>query len=548
MSGPHQIRALLSLQRKAMVNAFCEHASRNGLGVSILISTLWYGVWLSLAGICWVTPHYIGVADIEEALPGLLLFAMGYWQLSPIVTLSLGVSIDMRKLTYYPASTPTLFVVECLLRIWTGIEIIIVLCGLFLGLITAGSAHPGLLAVAFILFVTLNVFISAGMRNLIERIFRKRLLREAVLVLLVTATVLPQMIFYSTEFRSVAQLAVRNKVEIPLWISPPGLAAAVGKGQATTPDVLIFLAMIVASALFGYFVFSGTNRMAASESAADQAPRPAAQGAFDKVFGPLTAFLLRMLPDPVGALTEKEIKYLWRSPRFRTPFFMGFTFAVIAWAPIMHQIKPPYGDWMRASAPSMISMYAFLLLGPVLFLNRFGFDRAASRFYFWMPLEVTQLMLAKNLATAFFCYCELFLISAICAVIGMQITVRSVIEAVCIGAISLLWLLAVGNQMSVREPVPSNPDRVSHSSAGNGLRGVVQFIAFPLSLSPVFAALAYRFFGGSDLGFVSILGGAAGSGVIVYYLSFLNASAYGLANRETIVGRLSSGQGPLAAE
>lgn len=548
MSGFAQIRALLSLQRKAMANAFREHADRNGLGVSILISALWYGVWLSLAGICWVTPHYIGVADIEEALPGLLLFAMGYWQLSPIVTLSLGVSIDMRKLAYYPVPTPTLFVVECLLRIWTGIEIIAVLCGLFLGLITAGSAHPALLAVALILFVTLNVFLSAGMRNLIERIFRKRLLREAVLVLLVTATVLPQMIFFSSQFRSFTQSAVKNHVEIPLWISPPGLAAAVAQGQATTPDVLIFLAMILGSALFGYFFFAGTNRLASSESAADQAPRPAAQGAFDKLLGPLTALLLRVLPDPVGALTEKEIKYLWRSPRFRTPFFMGFTFAVIAWAPIVHQVKPPYGEWMRASAPSMISMYAFLLLGPVLFLNRFGFDRGAARFYFWMPLEVNQLLLAKNLATVFFCYCELFLISAICAVIGMHVTVRSVVEAVCIGAISLLWLMAIGNQMSVREPVPSNPDRVSHSSAGNGLRGVVQFFAFPLSLSPVFAALAYRVLGGSDLGFVSILGGAAGSGVIVYYLSFMNASAYGLTNREAIVARLSCSQGPLAAE
>lgn len=548
MSGLQQIRALLSLQRKAMANAFREHANRNGLGASILISTLWYGVWLSLAGICWVTPHYIGVADLEEALPGLLLFAMGYWQLSPIVTLSLGVSIDMRKLTYYPVPTPTLFVVECLLRIWTGIEIIVVLCGLFLGLITAGSAHPVLLAVAFVLFVTLNVFLSAGMRNLIERIFRKRLLREAVLVLLVTATVLPQMIFFSSQFRSFAQSAVKNQVEIPLWISPPGLASAVGQGQATLPDVLIFVAMILGSALFGYFFFAGTNRLAASETAADQAPRPAAQGAFDKVFGPLTALMLRVLPDPVGALTEKEIKYLWRSPRFRTPFFMGFTFAVIAWAPIVHQVKPPYGEWMRASAPAMISMYSFLLLGPALFLNRFGFDRAASRFYFWMPLEMNQLMLAKNLATVFFCYCELFLISAICAVIGMQVTARSVVEAVCIGAVSLLWLMAVGNQMSVREPVPSNPDRVSHSSAGNGLRGIVQFFAFPFALSPVFAALAYRFLGGSDLGFVSILGGAASSGVIAYYLSFWNASAYGRTHREAIVARLSSGQGPLAAE
>ena len=54
--------------------------------------------------------------------------------------------------------------------------------------------------------------------------------------------------------------------------------------------------------------------------------------------------------------------------------------------------------------------------------------------------------------------------------------------------------------------------------------------------------------GGDDIGFISILGGAAGGGIIVYYLSFLQASNFGYANRESIVSTLSSGQGPLAAE
>lgn len=548
MSGLAHVETLLSLQRRAMVNAFRDLSARNGVGVSILISTLWYGLWLSLAGICWVTPHYIGIADIEEALPGILLFVMGYWQLSPIVTLSLGVSIDMRKLAYYPVTTPTLFAVECLLRIWTGIEIIIVLCGLFFGLITAGSAHPVLLACSLFLFVVLNVFVSAGMRNLIERIFRKRLLRELVLVLLVTLTVLPQMAAYSIELRSLTRAALRNQVELPLWLSPPGLAAALAKGQASTPDILVLLAMVLASAIFGYVFFAATSRLALSESAADQAPRPAAQGIVDKLFGPLTSFVLRLLPDPIGTLTEKEIKYLWRSPRFRTPFFMGFTFAVIAWAPIMYQVRSPWGEWMRQSAPSLISMYSFLLLGPVLFLNRFGFDRSASRFYFWMPLEMGQLLFAKNLASVFFCFCEFFLISAICSIIGMDVSTRALIEAFLIFTISMPWLLAVGNQMSVRHPVASNPDRVSHSPAGGGMRGVVQFFAFPLALAPVFAAFVWRFTGRDDTGFMAILGFAAAAGIIIYCLSFLNASAYSLAHRETLVSSLSSGQGPLAAE
>jgi hypothetical protein len=193
-------------------------------------------------------------------------------------------------------------------------------------------------------------------------------------------------------------------------------------------------------------------------------------------------------------------------------------------------------------------MYAFLLLGPVLFLNRFGFDRAASRFYFWMPIEMNQLLLSKNLATVFYCYCELFLITAVCTIIGMDVSLQMFTEAFLITGISMLWLLAVGNQMSVRHPSASNPDRVSHGSGSNGLSGVVRFFAFPLALAPVFGAFVWRFIGGDDVGFISMLGGAAGGGIIVYYLSFMQATAFGYANRETIVSTLSSGQGPLAAD
>ena len=113
----------------------------------------------------------------------------------------------------------------------------------------------------------------------------------------------------------------------------------------------------------------------------------------------------RVLLDPVGALVEKEIVYLWRSPRFRLPFFMGFTFGVIAWVPLMKQWESSLGRWMENSAVTLISLYALLLLGPVLFLNRFGFDRGAARFYFWLPLSMRRLLLAKNLATRVLCAC-----------------------------------------------------------------------------------------------------------------------------------------------
>jgi len=196
-----QIRALLDLQWRTVVNAFHDHAERRGLWLSILLSVAWYGLWVAVAVVCALVPNMIGPEDVESALPGILLFVMGYWQLSPLVTLSLGVSLEMRKLAFYPVNVPTLFLVECMLRLWTSLEMILVLLGIFIGLATAGGQNLFALAAGLILFVAFNMLFSAGMRNLVERIFQKRMLRETVLVVMVTLTVLPQMLVFSEGFR-----------------------------------------------------------------------------------------------------------------------------------------------------------------------------------------------------------------------------------------------------------------------------------------------------------------------------------------------------------
>ena len=165
----------------------------------------------------------------------------------------------------------------------------------------------------------------------------------------------------------------------------------------------------------------------------------------------------------MGALVEKELRYLWRSPRFRLPFFMGFTFGVIAWIPIMQQWET-LGKWMEQSAVSLISLYSFLLLGPVMFLNRFGFDRGATRSYFWLPVSLRQLLLAKNLATVVFAAMEVTLVTLVCWLVGVEIGWVQIVETVAVSSIALLYLLSVGNYMSIRYPVASNPDRISRAA------------------------------------------------------------------------------------
>ena len=542
-----QIRALLRLQQRTVVNAFRENRRRRGAVVSIALSVAWYGIWLAAAFICALTPRAIGRADVEEALPGILLFILGYWQLSPIVTLSLGVSLDMRKLAYYPARTPTLFVVECLLRLYSAWETVLVLTGVFIGLAWAGSPHLAPLLLGLILFVAFNIFFSAGTRNLIERIFQKRWLRELSLTLMVTLTVLPQMLAYSERARSLARLAVANRIDLPYWLTPSGLAARLAVGLATFADVLLLVAMVAVAGAFGYVMFAASVRLTSASTAGEQAPATRRGGLLSLLHRVVSA-PVHALRDPIGALVDKEVRYLWRSPRFRLPFFMGFTFAVIVWVPIMNRVEGPLGQGMRESAPALVALYTFLLLGPVLFLNRFGFDRGSVRFYFWMPITFGQLLAAKNLATLYYCVAEALLITAVCAAVGLPVGPWTAVEAVATTCVALLYLLAVGNHMSVVFPIPSNPDRVSRSGGGHGVRAAAQFLLFPLSLSPVLVSYFARYVWADDRLFLLLMTASACAGAVIYLSAFWYASRRGVRAREELVTGLSAGEGPVAAE
>jgi len=537
-----QIRTLLALQRRAIVNAFFDRKQRYGLLASLITGGLWYGLWITVAIICAVAPSYIGLDEIETSMPGFLLFALGYWQLSPLVTLSLGASLEMRKLALYPVSVPTLFFVECLLRLWTAVEMILVLGGLFIGIAVAGSSTAPLLAAGLTTFIAFNMFLSAGIRNLVERVFQKRRLREIILISMVALTVLPQAVVFSETARGWVRSAIRNQLDVPYWITPAGLSARLSLGQASGNDVALLLAMVTLAGVFGYRMFRASCRLSSASTAGEQAPRTANAGRVSWV-----GRLARLFPDPLGALIEKEIHYLWRSPRFRLPFFMGFTFGVIAWAPIVLRVEGPLGKWLQSGATSFISLYAMLLLGPVLFLNRFGFDRAATRFYFWMPLSFRQLLGAKNAATAFYCFAETFAVIAIARIIGLPVGWTEALETLVAVSVALLYLLSVGNHMSVRFPVASNPDRVSRAGAGHGIRAAAQFFLFPLALFPVLSAFVSRYAGAGDF-FWILLALAAVGGLALYSVVFGYATRYGLREREFLLSNLSGGEGPLAAE
>ena len=536
-----QIHALLELQKRAVANAFRERSQRRGFAASIVFGGLWYGFWIAAAAICTAAPHLIGTEDFEGALGGLLVLAMAYWQLSPLITLSLGASLEMRKLALYPASVPTLFFMECLLRIWTAFEVLVVIAGLFLGLATAGALSPVRLLIGFVLFVAFNIFLSAGIRNLVERIFQKRMLREAVLIGLVALTILPQALMFSAKMRGWMRAAAANRLGIPYWATPAGLSARVSLGDAGPGDFAILIGMVFAAGVFGFLMFRSSCRLTSASTAGEQAPRIRRGGR-----SRLRSLISRLIPDPLGTMVDKEIRYLWRSPRFRLPYFLGFTFGVIAWAPIVLRMEGRFGELLQTSAPSFIALYSLLLLGPVLFLNRFGFDRGAARFYFWMPVSFGRILAAKNITTVAYAAAEVGAILVMCAAVGLPVGWPQVMETLAVAAVALLYLMAVGNRMSVQFPIPSNPDRVSRGGAGHGLHAIVHFFLFPLSLTPVLLSFIARYLS-NPAGFAISLSAAALGGFALYWLSFGRSVAYGSAEGEALTGILASGEGPVAS-
>jgi ABC-2 type transport system permease protein len=545
MKPVRQILALVEVQLRCLLNVFRQNGRRRSMLLSVGLSVAWYGLWVAAAVASAIVPKLVGRADIEKALPGLLFMMMGYWQLGPVLTMSLGVSLQMRKVTIYPVTTRTLFAVEVLLRLGGGLEMVLVLCGLFVGLLAAGTPHGWELALSFVLFVAFNVLLSAGIRNWIEHVFQKRMLREVLVLLVVCATLLPQLLVWSESARDFAYLVLDSSRSIPYWIMPSGLAAVIAAGDWVWSDLAILLGMVAAAGVFGYRQFRhGCQPDHSFAAATVPKPRPGRRLSLKEH---LMRAPTRVLGDPIGALVEKEIIYLWRSPRFRLPFLMGFTFGVIAWVPLMRQWETSLGRWMADSAVALISLYALLLLGPVLFLNRFGFDRGAARFYFWMPLTMRRLLLAKNLATLLFSLIEVALVAGTCALIGLPVGVVQVVEAFAVASVALLYLLAVGNHMTVRFPSRSNPDRVSRAGPGHGVTGAVQFLLFPAALVPVLSAFGVGLGGGGQQGFLLMLAVAAAGGFLLYWTVLDRSARYAEQNRELLLSQLSEGEDPIVS-
>ena len=306
---------------------------------------------------------------IRNALPGGLLLIFLYWQVVPLLMAATGASLEMRKLKAYPIPVRQLFAIEVLLRITAAIEMFLILLGAMIGILL-NPRLPALGALAILPYMVFNLLLAVGVRDLVVRLLARKRIREFAFLTLVLGAASLQFLLARDVLAAVC--ASRGATSrFGLGPRPPTSLRA-----GTWRCAHLSSAWCVIGSAFGLWQFSNVSfepRRRARECSGRSRPGPLER------FYRLPSALWR---DPLGALVEKEIRFLARSPRFRLVFLMGFTFGLVIWLPVAFGRTGATQSFLGNNYLTVVSVYSLLLLSEVCFWNSFGFDRSAAQIVF----------------------------------------------------------------------------------------------------------------------------------------------------------------------
>jgi len=505
------------------------------MAFSAFTSLIFYGFWAFLA---WGAMLFFSSADqVPYFLPVLtsgLAFIMVYWQLAPVVSASFGASLDLRKLLAYPIPRSRLFLIEVLLRITTCAEMILALGGISIGLLRNPlfglSAAPYILAGAM-LFAATNVLLSAGARSVLERIFLRTKLKEALFFLLVMAGLIPQILVYARVRKDTLLRFAPSQFVWP-WAS----IARLMLHQSVGISVLSGLVWLAAVWWFSAMQFARSlNLDSAATRATVNTEKP--DRFMDRVF----RLPSRFLPDPIAALTEKELRTYSRIPRFRIVYAMSCFFGIVLFLPSLRRGQS--ASFFQLNALPIMALYGLLMLGQISYWNAFGFDRSAVQGYFTWPVRMRDVLLAKNLTVVSMLIPQILLMSVIARLFHLPAGPGKIIETIVVMTVSSLYWLAMGNISSVRIPRASNPEKLNQMA--NKMQALTIWSA-PVLLFPVALAYWCRWFFENEFVFIGVMAIAALIGAVFYWVALDSAVKTAVERRESILLALTESDGPLS--
>ena len=530
-------RAIVWVQWRTRRNFY----PRSGAMWSLITGAIWYGMWVVAAVIvARVMASPASLSFLEAALPGALLLLLLYWQVVPLLLAATGAGLDLRKLLAYPIPPSQLFGIEVLLRVTASIEMALLMAGCGVG-VAFNPALPGWAPLAVVPFVLFNLFLAAGLRDIITRVLANKRVREAAFFLLILAAALPR--FLATRAPGQAgpiRTALRQTSAFDGW--PWTATANLLQGRDFPVSSAVLLLWTFGAAVFARWQFSRTLNFDAQAAGASHIRPSAGPGLMESLYR-LPAAVFR---DPLGALIEKEFRFLVRAPRFRLVFLMGFTFGLIIWLPFAAGAPRPPDSFMNQHYLTVVSVYALLLLGEVCFWNSFGFDRSAAQIYFLAPVSFARVLIAKNLTALFFILVEIGAIALVCSALGMPLSPIRLAEALAVALVLSIFLLGAGNLVSVHLARGVNPENSFRRGSAGRLQAML-LLVYPVAFLPVGLAYLARYAFDTQLAFYAVLAFDALLGMVMYKIALDSAVGTALERREQMIAALSEGDGPISS-
>jgi len=115
-----------------------------------------------------------------------------------------------------------------------------------------------------------------------------------------------------------------------------------------------------------------------------------------------------------------------------------------------------------------------------------------------------------------------------------------------VAAVISVFLLAAGNQLSIRQQRAMNPAASFRSGTAGRVQAVL-FLIYPVAFLPVGLAYLARYAFASEASFFAVLAADAALAAVVYKLSLDSAVLAADRLKEPMVTALSRGDGPITA-
>src|ERR1700722_14077270 len=200
------------------------HANLGGMLFTGVLTAIWYGAFAYMAVLAAILLSDPGeLPAFHKILPAALLLCFLYWQVIPVLLTSMGASLDLRKLLVYPIPKRALFAIEVILRLSTGVEMLLILAGAALGLLLNRDV-PLWAPFSLALFVLFNLFCSTGIRDLLVRLLAHKRVREIIVFLVVISAALPQLMLFRGSQSRMQQFFNSEPSAILPWTATARLA------------------------------------------------------------------------------------------------------------------------------------------------------------------------------------------------------------------------------------------------------------------------------------------------------------------------------------